>query len=67
MAYRSDSDETLQVYSTFTTNYKPPSEYESLLITASKIRSQATKAHELREMFETSLVRSVRCYNGRED
>lgn len=51
-------EETAQSYSTFTTNYKPPAEYESLLVSASKIRSQGTKAYERRESFETSLVQS---------
>ncbi|KAF9497742.1 hypothetical protein BDN71DRAFT_1504719 [Pleurotus eryngii] len=49
-------EDTAQSYSTFTTNYKPPAEYESLLVSASKIRSQGTKAYERRESFETSLV-----------
>ncbi|KAF7422665.1 Splicing factor [Pleurotus ostreatus] len=51
-------EDTAQSYSTFTTNYKPPAEYESLLVSASKIRSQGTKAYERRESFETNLVQS---------
>lgn len=52
-----DSDETAQIYSTFTTNYRPPAAYEHLLGAASKFRSQATKAFERRETFETAIVR----------
>ena len=52
-----DHDETFQAYSTFTTNYKPPSEYELLLVQASKLRSRAVKAFDIREPLETSLVR----------
>ncbi|KAK1236238.1 Splicing factor [Marasmius sp. AFHP31] len=53
----STSDSTFQVYSTFTTNYKPPQEYESLLVAASKSRTQAVKAFQRRESFETELKR----------
>ncbi|KAJ8080386.1 Splicing factor [Marasmius tenuissimus] len=51
----STSDSTFQVYSTFTTNHKPPQEYESLLVAASKSRTQAVKAFQRRESFETEL------------
>ncbi len=54
-----DHEETFQAYSTFTTNYKPPDEYESLLVHASKLRSRAAKAFDLREPLEISLVRKI--------
>ncbi|KXN88177.1 hypothetical protein AN958_07636 [Leucoagaricus sp. SymC.cos] len=54
----SNNDETFQSYSSFTTNYKPPTEYESLLVAASKIRSQAYRSWEKREPFETALRQS---------
>ncbi|CCM02468.1 uncharacterized protein FIBRA_04567 [Fibroporia radiculosa] len=54
----SNHDETFQAYSTFTTNYKPPDQYESLLVTASKLRSQAVKAYEKRETYESSLAQA---------
>ncbi|EPQ51022.1 hypothetical protein GLOTRDRAFT_66218 [Gloeophyllum trabeum ATCC 11539] len=51
-------DETFQSYSTFTTNYKSPQEYESLLVSASKLRSRAVKAYERRESYESQLRQS---------
>ncbi|KAK7056983.1 Splicing factor [Paramarasmius palmivorus] len=54
----SNSDGTFQVYSTFTTNYRPPEHYESLMVAASKSRSQAVKGFERRERFENELVNS---------
>ncbi|KAG7088241.1 hypothetical protein E1B28_012255 [Marasmius oreades] len=54
----STSDNTFQVYSTFTTNYKPPEQYESLMVAASKSRSQAVKGFQRREAFETELKNS---------
>ncbi|GBE83236.1 predicted protein [Sparassis crispa] len=54
----SNHADTLQAYSTFTTNYKPPDQYESLLVRASKLRSQAVKAYEKREDFEKSLAQA---------
>jgi hypothetical protein len=51
-----DSDETFQVYSTFTTNNKNPDEYEALLVAASKMRAQAVKAYQRREPKESALV-----------
>ncbi|KAH9926083.1 RNA-binding protein Prp24 [Amylocystis lapponica] len=45
-------------YSSFTTNYKPPDQYEALLVKASKLRSQAVKSYEKREAFETSLEKA---------
>ncbi|KII83027.1 hypothetical protein PLICRDRAFT_180796 [Plicaturopsis crispa FD-325 SS-3] len=50
-------DDTFQSYSTFTSNYKPPQEYESLLVAASKIRAKAVKSYERREANENALVR----------
>ena len=52
----SDHDETFQTYSSFMTSYKPPEEYESLLVKASKGKAQAVKAFQRRENLETSLV-----------
>ncbi|KAF8630909.1 hypothetical protein AX17_005267 [Amanita inopinata Kibby_2008] len=54
----SNSDETFQSYSTFTTNYKPPEHYEALLVAASKIRSQGQRAFERRENLEAALTQS---------
>ncbi|KAL7280196.1 hypothetical protein ACG7TL_006615 [Trametes sanguinea] len=51
-------EETFQAYSSFTTNYKPPDQYESLLVQASKLRSRAVKGYQLREELENSLARS---------
>lgn len=48
--------DTYQSYSSFTTAYKPASEYESLLISASKLRSRAIKAYEKREASEMALA-----------
>ncbi|KAJ7855952.1 hypothetical protein B0H14DRAFT_2353000 [Mycena olivaceomarginata] len=49
------SEGTGQIYSSFTTSYKPPGDYESLLVKASKIRGPAVKAFQRRETWETSL------------
>ncbi|KAH8104839.1 RNA-binding protein Prp24 [Cristinia sonorae] len=54
----SNHDETFSTYSTFTTNYKPPDEYEPLLVQASKLRSKAVKAFERREKREHALAQS---------
>lgn len=48
--------DTYQSYSSFTTAHKPASEYESLLISASKLRSRAVKAYEKREASEMALA-----------
>lgn len=56
-----DHDETFEVYSSFTTNHKPPEQYESLLVKASKSRSQAVKAFQRRENLENSLVSRLVC------
>ncbi|KAK0188159.1 hypothetical protein F5146DRAFT_1141608 [Armillaria mellea] len=53
-----NSDDTFQTYSSFTTNHKPPQEYEPLLIAATKIRSQAVKSFQRREAMEAALVQS---------
>ncbi|KAM5538638.1 hypothetical protein V8D89_007667 [Ganoderma adspersum] len=54
----SNHEETFQAYSSFTTNYKPADEYESLLVKASKSKAQAVKAFQRREEFENSLVQA---------
>lgn len=51
-----EHQDTYQSYSSFTTAHKPPSEYESLLISASKLRSRAVKEYEKREASEMVLV-----------
>ena len=51
-----DHDETFQAYSSFTTNYKPAEQYESLLVQASTAKSQAVTAFQRREAMESSLV-----------
>lgn len=55
-----DHEETFQGYSSFTTNFKPPEEYEPLLVEASKMRAQPVKAYEKRESLEAFLVRGSR-------
>ena len=57
---RLDHDETFQAYSSFTTNYKPAEQYESLLVKASKSRAQSVKAFQRRESLEASLVSFLR-------
>ncbi|PSR71958.1 hypothetical protein PHLCEN_2v12168 [Hermanssonia centrifuga] len=54
----SDYAESLQDYSSFTTNYKPADQYESLLVQASKLRAQAVKAFQRRENYEASLAQA---------
>ncbi|KIP09711.1 hypothetical protein PHLGIDRAFT_22785 [Phlebiopsis gigantea 11061_1 CR5-6] len=54
----SNNDDTLQAYSSFTTNYKPADQYEHLLVQASKERAQALKAYQRREELETALAQS---------
>ncbi|KAI0045685.1 hypothetical protein FA95DRAFT_1560887 [Auriscalpium vulgare] len=51
-------EQAFQSYSSFTTNYKPPQEYETLLVHASEIRAKAAKVYSWRESYETSLVQS---------
>ncbi|GJE88539.1 RNA-binding protein Prp24 [Phanerochaete sordida] len=53
-----NNDETFQAYSSFTTQYKPADEYESLLVKASKSRAQAVKAYQRREGMEQALAQS---------
>ncbi|KAF7346103.1 ATP-dependent DNA helicase PIF1 [Mycena sanguinolenta] len=64
------SEETVPFYSSFTTNYKPSSDYESLLVKASKIRGQATKIFQKREnpemSLETHTLESYAVYIGSE-
>ncbi|EMD31421.1 hypothetical protein CERSUDRAFT_119799 [Gelatoporia subvermispora B] len=52
----SNHEETLQVYSTFTTNHKPADQYESLLVKASKLKAQAVKSYQRHEPLEHSLA-----------
>ncbi|GAW06502.1 rna-binding protein prp24 [Lentinula edodes] len=52
------ADDTFQAYSSFTTNYKPASQYESLLVAASKVKSRIQKAVERRDPHEDALNRS---------
>lgn len=63
-----DNEETFQAYSSFTTNYKPTTEYESLLVAASKARSGAVKSYAWKEFREAVLVRnsySIICLSRR--
>ncbi|KAJ7714178.1 hypothetical protein B0H16DRAFT_1808225, partial [Mycena metata] len=50
-----NSEETMQAYSSFTSNFKPSADYESLLVKASKVRNQAAKGFQRRETWESSL------------
>jgi len=52
----SDIDDTFQSYSTFTSNYKLPKDYEAFMVAASKIRSRTAKSLQRREASEQSLV-----------
>ena len=54
-----DNDTTFQAYSSFTTGYKPPTEYESLLVIASKARTGAVKSYAWKETREAVLVRTI--------
>jgi len=60
-AYYSDlsaeMEETFQAYSSFTTDYLPPENYEKLLVSASKMRGQTVRNWEWREPQESKLVR----------
>ncbi|TFY81135.1 hypothetical protein EWM64_g2871 [Hericium alpestre] len=61
-----DHEQTFQSYSTFTTNYQPPQDYETLLVAASKLRSKAAKIYEWREQYESTLAQadySLAAYN----
>ncbi|KAJ4482272.1 hypothetical protein J3R30DRAFT_3681497 [Lentinula aciculospora] len=51
-------DNTFQAYSSFTTNYKPASQYESLLVAASRNKSRILKAVERRDQYENALNQS---------
>ncbi|KAF9778753.1 hypothetical protein BJ322DRAFT_1114093 [Thelephora terrestris] len=52
----SNNDATFQAYSSFTTNYKPATEYEGLLVTASKARTGAVKSYAWKESREAVLT-----------
>ena len=52
-------EDTFQSYSSFTTNYLPPQDYESLMISASKIRGQSIRNLDRRERLETNLVSAL--------
>lgn len=60
----SDHEESFQAYSSFTTNYKSPAEYENLLVAASKMRGPAVRSWDRREPFEIALVRSSNAPNA---
>jgi hypothetical protein len=48
-------EETFQLYSSFVTNNKPASEYESILVQASKPRARAAKSYDRLEQHEIRL------------
>ncbi|EIN12540.1 hypothetical protein PUNSTDRAFT_81810 [Punctularia strigosozonata HHB-11173 SS5] len=54
----SNHEETFQSYSSFTTNHKPPQDYESTLVAATKLRGRATKNYERRERLENAVTSS---------
>jgi len=54
-----DMDSTFQLYSSFTTQYMPPQDYETLMVSASKTKAHSVKAWERREQHELTLV----CYS----
>jgi len=51
-------EDTFQSYSSFTTNYLPPQDYETLMVSASKTRGQSVRNFERREPLEANLVKS---------
>lgn len=51
-----DIEDTLQSYSSFTTNYLPPQDYESTLVAATKIRGQSVRNFDRRDRLETAIV-----------
>ncbi|KAF9483427.1 hypothetical protein BDN70DRAFT_799974 [Pholiota conissans] len=51
-------EESFQTYSSFTTNYLPPQEYESILVAASKIRGQSIRNLDRRDRLETNITNS---------
>ncbi|KAG6850068.1 hypothetical protein H0H93_001618 [Arthromyces matolae] len=53
--YAIDSEDTMEYYSSFTTNNRSPAQYEVLLSTASKVRDRTNKSFERREQFEDAL------------
>ncbi|KAF5315056.1 hypothetical protein D9619_007334 [Psilocybe cf. subviscida] len=50
-------EETFQAYSTFTTNYLPAQDYESLLVAASKIKGQSIRNLSRREAMENAIIK----------
>ncbi|TFK27991.1 RNA-binding protein Prp24 [Coprinopsis marcescibilis] len=54
----SNSDETFQAYSSFTTKYQPAAQYEPLMVAASKNRAASVKTYERREPLELLLESS---------
>ncbi|KAF9046435.1 hypothetical protein BJ165DRAFT_1471732 [Panaeolus papilionaceus] len=60
----SNMDHTSQEYSTFTTNYLPPNQYESIMLSASKLKSPSVKFYERRETYELALNRSNNSLEG---
>lgn len=52
-------EETFQTFSSFTTNYLPAQDYESILVSASKIRGQSVRNFDRRDRLENDIVRFV--------
>ncbi|KAH8825051.1 hypothetical protein DL96DRAFT_1737005 [Flagelloscypha sp. PMI_526] len=55
----SASDETMQSYSTFTTNHKPQDKYEEFLVSASKLKTYASKGFQRREAQEYATLNNA--------
>ncbi|PPR05354.1 hypothetical protein CVT24_007968 [Panaeolus cyanescens] len=51
-----NAEHTFQEYSTFTTNYLPPNQYETIMLSASKLKAQSVKFYERREGYESTLA-----------
>ncbi|KDR82688.1 hypothetical protein GALMADRAFT_57506 [Galerina marginata CBS 339.88] len=51
-------EDTFQSYSSFTTNYLPAQNYETILVSASKIRAQSIRNLDRREKLETAITQS---------
>ncbi|KAJ2935129.1 hypothetical protein H1R20_g1982, partial [Candolleomyces eurysporus] len=54
----SNSDDTFQAFSSFTTQHRSPTEYESVMVAASKVRGNSVKGYERREPLELALSQS---------
>ncbi|KAF9527604.1 hypothetical protein CPB83DRAFT_934295 [Crepidotus variabilis] len=54
----STMDETMQAYSTFTTNNYPAQDYENAMVNASKMRGQSVRNYERREPHEINLTQT---------